>query len=59
MSLSYAVFCATLARLGISLEWADDQYLVTLSNIMGEYAKLGNKPERKKVGSANIGKFIA
>ncbi len=59
MILSYAKVCATLAMMHIDLAWADEQYLSTLFDILDEYGKLGKKPEKKKVGASDIGKFIA
>ena len=59
MTLSYAKICASLAMIHIDLNWADDQYFITLMNLMDEYTKIGKKPERKKVGASDIGKFIA
>lgn len=59
MNLSYAVICATLTRMNVNLMWADEQYPATLFKVIGEFAKMGKKPEKKKVGSSNIGKFIA
>lgn len=47
-----------LVRLGVSLEWADNQYLSTLIKLIGEYTKQGEKPEKKKVSSSDIGKFV-
>ena len=58
MTISYAKVCATLSMVHIDLNWADDQYLYTLMNVMDEYAKIGKKPEKKKVGASDIGKFI-
>ena len=58
MNLSYGSICAYLAMMHIELSWADEHYLSTIFNVMGEYAKLGTKPERKKVGSADIGKYV-
>jgi len=58
IELSYGVICATLSRLNINLQWADDQYLPVLMTIMGEYTKSIKKPERKKVGASDIGKYI-
>ena len=58
MTISYAKVCATLSMVHIDLNWADNQYLYTLMNIMDEYAKIGKKPEKKKVGASDIGKFI-
>lgn len=59
MNLSYAVMCATLTRMNINLMWADEQYPATLFKVIGEYVKVGKKPEKRKVGSSQIGKFIA
>ena len=58
MTLSYAKVCATLSMMRIDLNWADDQYLSTLMNILDEYGKMTKKPEKKKVGANEIGKFI-
>lgn len=58
MTLSYAKVCATLSMAHIDLNWADDQYLFTLVDIMEEYSKIGKKPEKKKVGASEIGKFV-
>ena len=59
MIISYAKVCATLSMTHIDLNWADEQYLTTLLKILEEYAKIGKKPEKKKVGASEIGKFIA
>lgn len=58
MTLSYAKVCATLSMMHIDLNWADDQYLFTIMNVLDEYTKLTTKPEKKKVGASEIGKFI-
>ena len=58
MTISYAKVCASLSMARIDLNWADDQYFTTLMNILDEYAKIGKKPEKKKVGASEIGKFI-
>lgn len=58
MTISYAKVCATLAMIHIDLAWADDQYFNTLMDIVDEYTKIGKKPEKKKVGASDIGKFI-
>ena len=58
MTLSYAKVCATLSMIHIDLNWADDQYFSTLMNIVDEYGKAVKKPEKKKVGASEIGKFI-
>lgn len=58
MTLSYAKVCATLSMIHIDLNWADDQYFNTLMDIMEEYANIGKKSEKKKVGASEIGKFI-
>lgn len=58
MTLSYAKVCATLAMARIDLNWADNQYFATLMDILEEYSKIGKKPEKKKVGASDIGKFI-
>lgn len=58
MTISYAKVCATLAMIHIDLNWADDQYFNTLMDIVEEYTNIGKKPEKKKVGASDIGKFI-
>ena len=44
--------------MNIDLAWADEQYFSTLMDVAEEYAKLNKKPEKKKVGASDIGKFI-
>ena len=56
MTISYAMVCAVLAKLNIDLEWADDHYLTTLFDIIGESVK--EKPHKETVGSAGISKYI-
>jgi len=58
MTISYAKVCATLAMMHIDLAWADEQYFDTLMTIVDEYTNMGKKPEKKKVGASEIGKFI-
>lgn len=58
MTISYAKVCASLSTARIDLNWADDQYFYTLMNILDEYTKIGKKPEKKKVGASEIGKFV-
>lgn len=58
MTISYAKVCATLSMMRIDLNWADEQYFSTLMTVVDEYAKISKKPEKKKVGANEIGKFI-
>lgn len=46
----------TCIKLGIDLKWADDQYWITLVNVIRELTKEGTK--KKKVNGSSIGKFI-
>lgn len=49
---------ASLLAIHCDLGWADNQYMSTLVDVISEYHALFNKPEKKKVDSQSIKKFI-
>ena len=50
--------CASLLATKIDLNWADNQHLSTLIDIVGEYSKLFTKKEKKKVNAEQMKRFI-
>lgn len=47
-----------LAMSKIPLEWADNQYLVTLLAVVSAQTRMMKKPQKKKVGVSDMGRFI-
>lgn len=49
---------ALLSVAGVDLEWAEDQYWSTLSNIIGEITKIKTPKKKEKVTASQMGGFI-
>lgn len=42
----------------VSLEWADNQYWITLFNVVGEVSKLYAPKEKKPISTSEASKYI-
>lgn len=49
---------ASLCVLGVNLEWADNQYWVTLLKVVGEVTKIRTPKKKEKVTAQQMGGFI-
>lgn len=49
---------ANLLAIHIPPDWADEQYLSTLVDVMGEYSHIFDKKEKKKVDAETMKRFI-
>lgn len=58
IKITYAKIVANLLAIKCDLNWADNQYLSTLIEVLSEYASLFEKKEKRKVDASNIKHFI-
>lgn len=49
---------ASLLATKCDLNWADNQYLCTITDVLSEYAELFSKKEKKKVDTNTMKHFI-
>ena len=56
--ISYPKMIASLCALGIDLNWADDQYWITLLQVIGESVKLRTPKKKEKVSASAMQKYI-
>jgi len=49
---------AMLCAIHVDLQWADNQYWITLIHLIGEYTKLHRKPKKEKVTAKEMAGFI-
>lgn len=58
IKLTYAKIVASLLAVKCDLNWADNQYLSTLTEVLSEYSNLFEKKEKKKVDTNTMKHFI-
>ena len=49
---------ALLSVAGVDLEWAENQYWCTLSDVIGEIVKVKTPKKKEKVTASQMGGFI-
>lgn len=56
--ISYPMLNAMLCAIHIDLQWADNQYWITLIKVIGEYTKMHTRKKKEKVTAKEMAGFI-